>query len=158
MIADGVHPEFIICIRALLDLRYLSQLHDINTDVLQDITRALSIFYLFKHIILDLGLCVGKKGNWMTHFKISKLELLQSIVSSIMWSGTLPQWSTDVTECLHINFIKVPWDNTNNLNYYSQICRHLDHDEKCQYFSLATVIYTTANTSIPPSHCVPSSH
>ena len=110
LIADGVHPEFIICIHALLDLRYLSQLHNINMDVLEDITRALSVFHSFKHIILDLGLHVGKKGNRMTHFEIPKLELLQSIVSSIMWSGTLPQWSTDVTERLHINFIKVPRD------------------------------------------------
>ena len=94
----------------------------------------------------------------MTHFEIPKLELLQSIISSIMWLGTLPQWSADVTEHLHINFIKVPQDNTNNLDYYSQICRHLDRDEKCQYFSLVTVIHTTANTDIPPSHCVPSSH
>ena len=48
-------------------------------------------------------------------------------------------------------------DNTNNLDYYSQICCHLDRDEKCRYFGLATVIHTTANTNIPPSHCVPSS-
>ena len=126
-------------------------------DVLEDITRALSVFHSFKHIILDLGLHVGKKGNQMTHFEIPKLELLQSIVSSIMWSGTLPQWSADVTERLHIDFIKVPRDNTNNLDYYSQICRHLDRDEKRRYFSLATVIHTTANTDIPPSHCIPSS-
>ena len=71
------------------------------------------------------------------HFEIPKLELLQSIVSSIMWSGALPQWSADITECLHIDLIKIPQDNTNNLNYYSQICCHLDHDEKHQHFDLA---------------------
>jgi len=112
LIADSVHPEFVVCIHALLDLRYLSQLHDINTDILDDIGKALKTFHEFKQIILDLGLHVGKKGNTIPHFEIPKLELLQSIIPSIMWSGALPQWSADVTERLHINLIKKPWDNT----------------------------------------------
>ena len=104
LIADAVRPEFVVCIRALLDLRYLSQLHEVNTDILDNITKALKIFHTFKQIILDLHLRVGKKKNPMTHFEIPKLELLQSIVSSIVWSGALPQWSADVTERLHIDF------------------------------------------------------
>ena len=132
ILGDSACPEFIACIHALLDLQYLSQLHDVNTNILNDIARALGIFHEFKQIILNLGFRVGKKGNPIPHFEIPKLELLQSIVSSIMWSGALPQWSADVTEHLHIDIIKVPRDNTNNLNYYSQICCHLDHDEKHQ--------------------------
>jgi hypothetical protein len=152
LIAESVSPEFIVCIRTLLDLRYLSQLHDVNADVLDDIAKALETFHTFKHVILDLGFRVGKKGNRLSHFEIPKLELLQSVVSSIMWSGTLPQWSADVMERLHINFIKTPRDNTNNLDYYSQICRHLDRDEKRRNFDLATAIHTAANTDLPPPH------
>ena len=100
LIADAVRPEFVACIRALLDLRYLSQLHDVNTDVLNDIARALEVFHGLKQIILDLGLRTGKKGNTIPHFEIPKLELLQSIIPSIMRSGSLPQWSADVTGCL----------------------------------------------------------
>jgi hypothetical protein len=158
LIADSVHPEFVVCVLALLNLRYLSQLHDVNTDILNDITRALKIFHTFKQIILDLGLRVGKKKNRMFHFEIPKLELLQPIIPSIMWSGALLQWSADITECLHIDFIKVPWDNTNNHNYYLQICRHLDHDEKCRYFDLATGIHSAVNIDTPPLHQIPSSH
>ena len=157
LIADSVRPEFVVCIRALLDLRYLSQLHDINTDILNDISRALEIFHAFKQNILDLGLRVGKKGNRISHFEIPKLELLQSIVSSIMWSGTLPQWSADVTERLHIDFIKAPRENTNNIDYYSQICRHLDRDEKRRHFDLAMAIHTAAGVDAPALLRVPSS-
>ena len=157
LIADSVRPEFIVCIRALLDLRYLTQLLDVNTDILNDITRALEIFHSFKQFILDLGLRVGKKGNRIPHFEIPKLEFLQSIVPSIMWSGALPQWSADVTERLHIDLIKAPRDNTNNLDYYSQICRHLDRDEKRRHFDLATAIHTAANIDTPPLHRAPLS-
>ena len=158
LIADSIHPEVVVCIRALLDLRYLSQLHDVDTDVMDDIARALEIFHTFKQFILDLGLRVGKKGNRILHFEIPKLELLQSIVPSIMWSGALPQWSADATERLHIDFIKVPRGNTNNIDYYSQICRHLDRDEKCRHFGLATAIHAAAtNISVPPLNRIPLS-
>jgi len=146
-----------VCIHTLLNLWYLSQLYDINTDILDNIERALKTFHEFKQIILDLGLRVGKKGNQIPHFEIPKLELLQSIVPSIMWSGALPQWSTDITEHLHIDLIKKPRDNTNNLDYYSQICCHLDRDEKHRHFDLATAIHTTANIDTPPFRQIPLS-
>ncbi|KAF9786516.1 hypothetical protein BJ322DRAFT_981624, partial [Thelephora terrestris] len=129
LIADCVRPKFVICVRALFDLQYLSQLHNLNIDILNDITRALEIFHQFKQIILDLSLHVGKSGAAMTHFQIPKLELLQSIVSCIKWLGALPQLSADVTERLHIDLIKAPRENTNNHDYYPQICRHLNHNE-----------------------------
>ena len=157
LIADSVRPEFVVCIRALLDLRYLSQIHDVNTDILNDIAEALKTFHEFKQIILNLGLRVGKKGNPILHFEIPKLELLQNIIPSIMWSGTLPQWSADATERSHIDFIKIPRENTNNLDYYSQICRHLDRDEKCRHFDLATAIHTAANVEKPSLHRISSS-
>ena len=93
------------------------------------------------------------------HFKTPKLELLQSVVPSIMWLGALPQWSADVTERLHIDFIKAPKDNTNNHDYYSQICCHLNRDKKHHHFGLTTAIHAAAvNIDIPPLHPIPSSH
>lgn len=42
--------------------------------------------------------------------------------------------------CAHIEVIKNPSDFSNNQNYESQICRHLDRAEKCQRFDLFTAV------------------
>ena len=137
LIPDYVDVRFVLCIRALLDLRYLSQLHQATEHDLHAISSALELFHTYKQVIIDLGLRPGKAGP-LTHFEIPKLELLQSIVSCIQWSGTLPQWSADVTERLHIDYIKTPRENTNGRDYPPQICRNLDRQEKCRLFDLAT--------------------
>jgi len=137
LIPDDVDEGFVLCIRALLDLRYLSQLNQLTTHDLNAIADALDLFHSYKHNILDLHLRVGKGGP-LDHFQIPKLELFQSIVSCIQWSGALPQWSADTTERLHVVYIKTPRENTNGHNYPPQICRNLDRQEKCRYFDLAT--------------------
>ena len=137
LIPDDVNEQFVLCIRALLDLHYYSQLPQATECHLNAISSALETFHMYKQVILDHHLRVGKRGP-ISNFEIPKLELLQSIVSCIQWSRTLPQWSADVTECLHIDFIKTPRENTNGHDYPSQICRHLDRQEKCRYFNLTT--------------------
>ena len=139
LIPDSVDARFILCIRALLDLRYLSQLHRATEHDLHAISNALQLFHKYKQVILDLRFRVGKGGP-MNHFEIPKLELLQSITSCIQWSGALPQWSADITERLHITYVKTPRENTNGRDYPPQICRNLDRQEKCRYFDLATRI------------------
>ncbi|KAG2737031.1 hypothetical protein P692DRAFT_201875405, partial [Suillus brevipes Sb2] len=47
------------------------------------------------------------------------------------------QWTTDTTEHAHITKIKDPARSSNNNNYDSQICRHLDRTDKCCHFDLA---------------------
>ena len=143
LIPDGVDERFILCIWALLDLRYLSQLHQVTNHDLRAISDALQLFHSYKQVILDLHLRVGKAGP-IHHFEIPKLEFLQSIVPCIQWSGALPQWSADTTEHLHITFVKTPCENTNNHDYPPQICHNLDRQEKCRYFDLATRLVSTA--------------
>ena len=142
LIPDDINARFILCVRALLDLRYLSQLQQVTEHDLHSISTALQLFHAYKQVILDLGLRVGKGGP-ICHFEIPKLELLQSIVPCIQWLGGLPQWSADVTEHLHIVYIKTPHENTNGCNYPPQICCNLNRQEKCRYFDLATKIQAT---------------
>jgi hypothetical protein len=144
LVPDDIDNRFVLCIRALLDLRYLSQLHQVTNHDLHEISNALRLFHSYKQVILDLHLRTGKAGP-LHHFEIPKLELLQSIVSCILWSGALPQWSADITEHLHIVFIKTPRENTNGRDYPPQICRHLDRQEKCRYFDLATRLVSAAS-------------
>jgi hypothetical protein len=63
---------------------------------------------------------------------------MQSIMPSIRSSGVTGQWSADVTEHAQITEIKNPARSSNNNNYDPQICRHLDHTDKCNRFELAT--------------------
>jgi hypothetical protein len=50
------------------------------------------------------------------------------------------EWTTDVTEHVHVDEIKVPARTGNNQNYYNQITHHLDRLEKCFRFDLAMYI------------------
>ena len=75
----------------------------------------------------------------MDHFWIPKLELMQSVVPSILWVGCLLQWSADTTEHAHIEVVKDPASITNHHDYDAQICHVLDCDEKYRLF--ATVIH-----------------
>jgi hypothetical protein len=63
-------------------------------------------------------------------------------------SGVSSQWSADFTEHTHITEIKSPSHRTNNQNYESQICHHLDRREKCRRFDLTTSL-RDASTNIP---------
>jgi hypothetical protein len=138
VIAGAVPAEFVLAIRALLNLRYFAQMLHADTAILHEVASALRMFHHHKQIILDNRYRVGKSNHPISHFEIPKLELLHSVVSCIQWFGTLPQWSADRTEYSHIEFIKQPKSKTNGHNYYSQICRHLDRAERIRTFDLAT--------------------
>ena len=140
IIAGTVPKEFVLCIRALSDFRYLAQSHSIDDHTLSDISDALALFHQHKQAILNASARVGMGSNPLNHFFIPKIELLHSVVTSISWSGPPIQWSADPTERAHIYAVKVPSENTNNGQYGPHICRHLDRDEKRQLFDLYTAI------------------
>ena len=140
IIADAISKEFLLCIRALADFRYLAQSRSIDTHTLTEISNSLALFHKSKQAILDAKARVGKGNKPLNHFFIPKLELFHSVVKSICWSGVPIQWSADPTERAHIDVIKVPSENTNNSQYSPQICRHLDREEKGRFFDLAIAI------------------
>jgi hypothetical protein len=140
IIADTVTKEFVLCIRALADFRYLAQSRSIDSHTLAEISDALALFHENKQAILKAKARVGKGKKPLDHFFIPKLELLHSVVMSICWSGPPIQWSADPTEHAHIDAIKIPSENTNNGQYGPQICQYLDRDEKHRLFDLATAI------------------
>ena len=77
----------------------------------------------------------------MDHFQIPKLELMQSVISSIIASGVVIQWTADTMEHTHITKIKTPGRAGNNHSYSPQICRYLNRMEKQRNFSLAPSIH-----------------
>jgi hypothetical protein len=119
-----------------MDFRYLSQSPAITAKARDRIVAALAEFHSHKQAILDEGLRRGKKSA-MDHFRIPKLELMQSVAPSIAQVGSLLQWSADTTEHAHIEVVKDPASMTNHHDYNAQICRTLDRDEKCRLFATA---------------------
>ena len=141
IITDAAPKDFVLCIRALSDFRYLAQSRSIDSYTITEILNALATFHKNKQAILDAGARVGQGNNPLDNFFIPKLEFFHSVATSICWSGAPIQWSADATERAHIDVIKVPSENTNNGQYGPHICRHLDRDEKGRLFDLATAIH-----------------
>ena len=86
------------------------------------INSALCEFHLHKNSILDAGLRRGKANKLINNWHIPKLELIQSVMPSILRAGVPIQWSVDLTEHAHIEQIKDPAQGSNNNNYNPQIC------------------------------------
>ena len=149
IIAGAVPHEFVICIWALLDICYLAQMHRVTEQALDEIEAALWTFHKYKDIIITGGYRIGKGKKPILHFKIPKLELLQSVVVCIRWSGSLPQWSVDSTEHSHREFVKKPKLKMNGNEYYSQTCRHLDCEEKVRMFDIATIAHESLSAGLP---------
>jgi len=89
---------------------------------------------------MEAGARCGKGKKPINDWHIPKLELLQSVVPNIRANGAPIQWSADATEHAHVTEIKTPARSTNNQSYEGQICRHLDRDDKCRRFDLATSV------------------
>ncbi|KAJ7911544.1 hypothetical protein B0H13DRAFT_2328201 [Mycena leptocephala] len=137
--ATGVSKGFLKSIAALNTFFYHGQAPAIDEDVLDKMASALACFHAEKHAILKAGVRKGKKGP-INNWHIPKLEFLQSVIPAIRANGVPLQWTADVTEHAHITEVKEPASNSNNQGYEAQICRNLDHRDKCHYFGLATAM------------------
>jgi hypothetical protein len=121
-----------------MQFQYLIQSPCIDEEDLGHISGALTEFHTNKDAILAAGVCQVKGNRHINNFYIPELELMQSSIPSIHNSGIIGQWSANITEHTHIMEIKDPARSSNNNNYDTQICQHLDHAEKCRHFELAT--------------------
>ncbi|KAG1763520.1 hypothetical protein EDD22DRAFT_952245 [Suillus occidentalis] len=133
---DAVPSTMMTAIRALMDFQYLVQSPIIDDIQLTHISTALEEFHVNKDAITDGRFCHGQRGGVIENWYIPKLELMQSIVPSIRNTGVPLQWTADTTKHMHIMEIKDPAHSSNNNNYNPQICRHLDHTNKCCCFDL----------------------
>ncbi|KAK6981079.1 hypothetical protein R3P38DRAFT_3334077 [Favolaschia claudopus] len=137
VIAGAVPKEFLKVVASLNDFFYQGQAPQLTDTDLQKMTQSLADFHAHKDAILKAGARRGKKGP-IDHWRIPKLEFLQSVVPSVRISGVPMQWTADVTERAHITLVKDPAYNSNNQGHEAQICRHLDRLEKCRRFDLST--------------------
>ncbi|KAG1765452.1 hypothetical protein EDD22DRAFT_775043, partial [Suillus occidentalis] len=136
-LSHAMPPGIMTSIHALMHFRYLMQSPCIDDDNLICISAALEKFHVNKHTIITAGVHQRKDNMAINNWYIPKLELMQNIVPSIHSSGVIGQWSADATEHAHIMEVKHPTRSTNNNNCDLQICRYLDHTNKCDRFDLA---------------------
>ncbi|KAG2737634.1 hypothetical protein P692DRAFT_20883352 [Suillus brevipes Sb2] len=136
--ADAVPTGILTAVRMLMQFQYLVQLPRTDEEDIKHISDTLAEFHANKDMIITAGVRRGKGNRVINNWWIPKLELMQSIVTSIHNSGVIGQWSADVTEHAHITEVKDPARSSNNNNYDPQICRHLYCTEKCRQFELAT--------------------
>ena len=126
VIAGGIQQGVLSAIRVLTDFRYRSQAPRLTDADITKLTASLQEFHDNKAALVE----AGARGS-LDHWKIPKLEMMLSVAPTISNMGTLGQWSADVTEHAHIDVIKDPARSGNNQNFDAQICRYLNHQEKC---------------------------
>ncbi|KAH9025355.1 hypothetical protein EDB83DRAFT_2174822, partial [Lactarius deliciosus] len=141
IIVDAVPNDFLIAICLLMDFWYLAQAPEISEQDCVNIDHALQGFHNHKSSIVSAGIWIGKRKKVLKEWYIPKLELMQSVSSSIHENGAVIQWTADTTEWCHITKIKVPSHSSNKQEYESHICCYLNHKEKCCQFELATSIH-----------------
>ncbi|KAG1717311.1 hypothetical protein EDB19DRAFT_1654258 [Suillus lakei] len=105
---DAAPPGVIVAVCVLMHFNYLVQSLCIDDKDLSHIAAALDEFHANKQSIIAAGVRQGKGGKTIDNWQIPKLELMQSIVTSIHNSGVIAQWSADVTEHAHITKVKDP--------------------------------------------------
>ena len=101
---------------------------------------ALVEFHSLKHVILEEGVHRGKQVV-LNHFDLPKLELMQSFATSVDFTGSLPQWTADVSEHLLITHCKQPFEQTSKQkDFADQIVQLLDQAESMHLFDLYALL------------------
>ncbi|KAF8232144.1 hypothetical protein L208DRAFT_1465802 [Tricholoma matsutake] len=98
IIADAVPKDFLIAIHSLMDFWYLTQAPQVSSQICMEIDDMLKEFHDHKAMILSSGVRSRKARNMINDWYIPKLELLQSVTSSICDNGAAIQWTADSTE------------------------------------------------------------
>ncbi|KAI6009155.1 hypothetical protein EDC04DRAFT_2543707, partial [Pisolithus marmoratus] len=135
VIAGAVLWECLIAMDALNEFQYHAQASCFEEG---DVTRLQSILKEFHDKKASI---INTEAQQVTHWEIPKLELLQSVATSIHCQGAPMQWTADYTEHAHVRIVKEPVCSGNKWNMYKQICQYLNRQNKCSCFSIATTIH-----------------
>ncbi|KIJ06479.1 hypothetical protein PAXINDRAFT_20331 [Paxillus involutus ATCC 200175] len=147
---DGVaSDQFIYAIRAIVDFIYQAQ-NPVHTDSsVTSMSAALSEFHATKHAILDAEARRGSKGA-LDNFKIPKLELMQSFARQTKATGTLIQYTADVSERLLITHCKTTFQRTSHQarDFVDQAVEILNREETIRLFDLYIILRLSEDTAL----------
>jgi hypothetical protein len=107
---------------ALLDFLYLAQYLVHSSRTLEQLQAALTCFHDNKQVFDDLGI----RESW----EIPKLHFVSHYVALIKTLGTVDNFNTEYTECLHIDLAKNAYKATNHRDELPQMTIWLERREK----------------------------
>ena len=141
--AGKVTDDFIHAIRAMVEFIYHAQ-NPVQTDSsIALMEKALSDFHKKKQSIVTLG---GRQN----HFKIPKLELMQSFARQTKANDALIQYTADVTERLLITHCKTTFQHTSRQTstYVDQVVDILNREETMRLFDLYSILRQAEKTAM----------
>ena len=109
---------------ALLDFVYLAQYQSHTMESIDRLQKSLAVFHDHKAVFMDLGV--------QHNFNLPKLHSLTHYASSIQLFGTMDNYNTEQSECLHIDFAKDAYHATNRKDEYPQMTAWLERCKKMQ--------------------------
>ncbi len=124
--APRVHDGIMKCIRAFADFSYVAQYEHHDEETIGYLEKYLKTFHTYKDAFAAAGL--------REHFRIPKLEAFQHYARKIRLTGSLPQYSTEITERLHIPMAKQPYRHTNRKDFEIQMCNFLVRNDQVALF------------------------
>ncbi|KAG9088545.1 hypothetical protein FRC06_001978, partial [Ceratobasidium sp. 370] len=128
IIADCGQGKVVTAARSLVDFMYRAHKPELSDDDLQAMERNLEDFHDAKYIFVDPN--NDNLPSDEDHFnEIPKLHMLSHYVELIRELGAPDGYNTEITERLHIDYVKVPWDTTNHVNALVQMATYLQRQE-----------------------------
>lgn len=109
-------------VRAMLDFLYITQFPVHSDEMLLSMNEALAMFHANMEVFVELAIC--------NKFNLLKLHNISHYLYYIELFGTTDNYSTKVTERLHIDYMKDVYQARNKKDEYSQMTVWLEQREK----------------------------
>ncbi len=120
------------CLRAFVDFCYVAQYESLDNETIAYMEKYLETFHAHKDAFAAVEI---RKGEYLRdNFDIPKLEPFLHYARKIRLTGSLPQYSTEITERLHIPMAKQPYHHTNRKGFELQMCNFLNQNEQVHSF------------------------
>lgn len=120
---DHSEEQLVLATRAILDFTYLAQSPVHSSETLAAMDAAMHVFHANKQIFVDLGI--------RSNFNLPKLHFATRHYRELIeLFGSADNFTTEYTECLHIDLAKEAYRATNRKDEYAQITLWLERKEK----------------------------
>lgn len=125
VIAGCSGPEAVNAARHLIDFMYRAHLSEMSELDLQDLENDLAGFHDAKYIFVQTG---ALNTRDLFH-GIPKLHMLGHFIASVRELGTTDGYNSEMSERLHINYVKDGWRESNKFNPIEQMAMYLQRKE-----------------------------